>query len=201
MPLGHPESHELLRHSSDSESSVGFTESLSPKSSASRAGYSLSRWVCTTIYKIRHCQKRLVGGSLRPRGTARNFKTALKSLAGILALLFLFSIARAVLFPSYQKPPAHYDSLRDAVAASTLQGRGNPYHEKVFIAANILKDDLIRGVWGEAILELVDLLGEKNVFVSIYENDSGSGTAEALNELRNKLRCKFGTDDESPPPC
>jgi hypothetical protein len=80
------------------------------------------------------------------------------------------------------------------VTTSTLPGRGNPYGEKIFIAANILQEDLIRGSWGNAVLELVDLLGADNVFLSIYENDSGRGTADALEELRNKVSCKSGCD-------
>ena len=127
-----------------------------------------------------------------PRSVTCNFHTLLRSIADVLAFLFLLSILRAIIFPSYQTPPAHYDTLRNAVLASSQPGRGNPHAEKIFIAANILKEDLIRGVWGEAVLELVDLLGEENVFVSIYENDSGPGTAEALKEFRNKLRCKSG---------
>ena len=39
-------------------------------------------------------------------------------------------------------------------------------------------------------LKLIDLLGGDNVFLSIYENDSGPGTVEALKELRRKLICK-----------
>ena len=65
-------------------------------------------------------------------------------------------------------------------------------HEKVFIAANIVDEELVRGAWGQRILELVELLGQDNVFLSIYENDSGSGTRTALKELGEKAKCENG---------
>lgn len=196
MPLDQPESYELLpRSSSDSGHSptVGAGRAV-PKSLPAR---SLILWIFTAIHIIPKNSKRPFGSSNRrihaypyggrPRSITR---IILRSIAAVVGFLFSLSLLRAILFSSYQHPPAHYNLLRDDVAASALPGRGNPYNEKIFIAANILQEDLIRGVWGEAVLELVDLLGEENVFVSIYENDSGLGTADALKELRNKLRCK-----------
>ena len=41
----------------------------------------------------------------------------------------------------------------------------------MFIAANIVDEELIRGPWGSRVVELVELLGRENVFLSIYEND------------------------------
>jgi hypothetical protein len=63
--------------------------------------------------------------------------------------------------------------------------------EKVFIAANIVDEELIRGPWGERVVELVNLLGSDNVFLSIYENDSGFGTKSALQELGKKVKCEL----------
>jgi len=61
--------------------------------------------------------------------------------------------------------------------------------EKVFIAANIVDEELIRGAWGDRIVQLVELLGEDNVFLSIYENDSGEGTRAALQALGARVKC------------
>lgn len=61
----------------------------------------------------------------------------------------------------------------------------------MFIASNIVQEEMIRGPWGRSLLELVDILGEHNVFVSIYENDSGPGTGDALRELAAQLPCPF----------
>lgn len=80
--------------------------------------------------------------------------------------------------PSYTKRPAHYTGT-------------NPHNEKVFIATNIVDEKMIRGPWGTAVAGLVDLIGPENVFLSVYENDSGEGVKAALRELKEKLKCKM----------
>ena|SRR5579862_5296131 len=112
-------------------------------------------------------------------------------LTGLFTLFMLLVIASVN--PSYtiSQEPAHYHSLRAAVLDSSKPGRGNLRGEKVFIAANIIDEDLIRGAWGQAVLGLIDLLGEKNVYLSIFENDSGEGTREALVELSRKVTCEL----------
>lgn len=194
MLLGQPESYELLRRSSsDSESSFVLTGRPWPNSLSGRARYYLSLWIVIGFHTIKHVLCGTFRHGKRTSFTSCIVHTIVRSIAVVVGFLALLSVLRAAVFPSYQNPPAHYDLLRKAVAASTLPGRGNPNNEKIFIAANILKEDLIRGEWGKAVLELVDLLGEDNVFTSVYENDSGPGTADALRELRNKLRCKSGS--------
>ncbi|MCJ1249326.1 hypothetical protein MMC30_006549 [Trapelia coarctata] len=197
MPLAQqPENYELLRRlSSDSDRSTTVTTGRPvPESFPGRAAYSVSLWVFTTFHNVKYLLfgyfDRRVHAYPYGRRPRSIFRTILRSIAAVVGFLFLLSLLRAIVFSSYQNPPAHYKALRDAVTASILPGRGNPYNEKIFIAANILQEDLIRGVWGEAVVELVDLLGEENVFVSIYENDSGPGTTDALKDLRNKLRCE-----------
>jgi hypothetical protein len=88
-------------------------------------------------------------------------------------------------------PPSHYGQFASQIHDSENSGRGNANGPKVVIAANIINEDLIRSLWGESLLELVDILGPDNVFVSIYENNAGNGTRDALYELREKLPCKF----------
>jgi hypothetical protein len=88
-------------------------------------------------------------------------------------------------------PPTHYGDLEKNVVESNRNGRGNPNNEKVFIAANIINEELIRGSWGVSLLELVGILGKENVFVSIYENDSGDGTRDALLKLEKELPCEY----------
>ncbi|KAK2745240.1 hypothetical protein FQN57_003935 [Myotisia sp. PD_48] len=118
-----------------------------------------------------------------------NVKGGLGFLVAVTLLFFLFSLIEAVFVPSYQTPPKHYQKLYHRIKSTNNPGRGNPKNEKVFIAANIVNKDLINGAWGNALLELVDVLGQDNVFVSIYENDSGQGTSDALTELKDKLPC------------
>lgn len=93
----------------------------------------------------------------------------------------------AIFNPSYTRGqyPENYCAVTDSVrrgggknptgfwrsdvaqnAKTTTGGRGNPLSEKVYIAANIVDAELVQGVWGDAVLELMDLLGEQNVFLS-----------------------------------
>ena len=110
----------------------------------------------------------------RPRSRIRFLLLIAKIL---LLVLFLWVVLTPIVNPSYVSRPYHYS------------GR-NLRREKVFIAANIVDEDLIRGPWGERVVELVDLLGYDNVFLSIYENDSGPGTKAALQELGKKVQCE-----------
>ena len=129
------------------------------------------------------------GLSERPRASWPRVRLAWKILFIVVGSILAFSVVRAILQPSYQNPPQHYHDLREAVTASSQPGRGNPRNEKVFIAANIVEQDLIRGPWGTSVLELIELLGPENVFLSIYENDSGSGTISALRDLKSRAPC------------
>lgn len=109
-----------------------------------------------------------------------------------LAFVVLSVIVSALFFPSYTHRPLHYKALADRMQLSDRPGRGNPYQEKVFIAASIFdrKGDLLGGSWGQSILDLVDLLGPDNVFVSIYENDSGAKGMQALELFGRRLPCE-----------
>lgn len=93
----------------------------------------------------------------------------------LIVIAFLL-IATPIFNPSYSTRPDHYTG-------------SNPKKERVFIAANIIDSDLIRGAWGKALLELIDIIGKDNVFLSIYENDSGEDTKAALRELSAKVKC------------
>lgn len=105
-------------------------------------------------------------------------------LVALISITFLF-------FPSYTHHPPHYRSLEHAIKRSQQSGRGNPRHEKVFIANNLYdgSGELARGKWGSSLLELIDLLGEENTFLSIYENDAGDEAERALAELDAQVHC------------
>ncbi|KAL8723035.1 MAG: hypothetical protein Q9225_000577 [Loekoesia sp. 1 TL-2023] len=106
------------------------------------------------------------------------------------ALLALILIT-AVFNPSYTRRPAHYVALRKRALASKDYGRGNPENEKIFIAASIYDKagKLVDGAWGHALLDLIDLLGNRNVFLSIYENDAGEKAKEALFNFKDRVQC------------
>jgi hypothetical protein len=72
----------------------------------------------------------------------------------LLSTILLLVLASSVFCPSYTNLPPHYESLRDAVIHSDSPGRGNPYGERVFIAAALYdpSGDLAQGHWGSSIL-------------------------------------------------
>lgn len=107
------------------------------------------------------------------------------------AVLFALILITAVFAPSYTKPPSHYNAMRRTILTSKDYGRGNLESEKIFIAASIYDKGghLVNGAWGQALLDLVELLGNRNVFLSIYENDAGQPAKEALLKLKDRVHC------------
>ncbi|KAL2827737.1 cryptococcal mannosyltransferase 1-domain-containing protein [Aspergillus cavernicola] len=94
-------------------------------------------------------------------------------------------------YPSYTRLPPHYSFLRDQVLDSNQAGRGNLRNEKIFIAASLYDPtgELTQGPWASSVLQLITLLGEENVFLSIYENDSGEEDRLALRNLDHRVPC------------
>ena len=109
-----------------------------------------------------------------------------------LGIATAFTVLTAVFNPSYTYTPKHYQELRRTIEASEDYGRGNPENQKVFIAASIYDKGghLLGGAWGEALLKLIDILGNRNVFLSIYENDSGIESLTAKINLEQRVQCK-----------
>lgn len=119
----------------------------------------------------------------------RRFKLIISSFMGIFSALILIT---AIFSPSYNDPPEHYRALQRRALASDENGRGNVNNKKIFIAASLYDKGgrLVDGIWGRDVLELIDLLGDMNVFLSVYENDSGPDAEAALTKFRAKVRCK-----------
>lgn len=105
-------------------------------------------------------------------------------------ILLLLAIT-AIFRPSYTYLPPHYALLRKRALESHAPGRGNPRNESIFIAASLYDrgGELTGGQWGRAVLELINLLGKDNVFLSIYENDSGPEGRNALRNLEAQVTC------------
>ncbi|KAL2866412.1 glycosyltransferase family 69 protein [Aspergillus lucknowensis] len=130
--------------------------------------------------------------SKRPGCYRRCFHRRILSYLQIFLTIIIALILLASIFsPSYTRRPPHYTTLRNTVINSSTPGRGNPRNEKIFIAASLYdrSGDIAGGQWGERILMLIDLLGEENVFISIYENDSGPAGAGALLDFEARLSC------------
>ncbi|MCJ1370880.1 hypothetical protein MMC20_002094 [Loxospora ochrophaea] len=122
------------------------------------------------------------------RSTIKRLCLIFQAFLGIILALVVFA---AIFRPSYTRLPPHYAKLTARVANSNEKGRANLNNEKVFIAASIYDEGgkLANGAWGQALLDLVDLLGDDNVFLSIYESDSGLEAKDALHTFEAKLSC------------
>ncbi|KAL8785299.1 MAG: hypothetical protein Q9213_003444 [Squamulea squamosa] len=130
----------------------------------------------------------LFRGALRRRGfQARGLRRARRTsrwdlfsrgisffLLCLIGIIFLLILVTAIFRPSYTRRPTHYNALKEKILASGNSGRGNPGNEKIFIATSIYDKDL---------------LGDKNVFLSIYENDAGEKAEDALKAFKARVPC------------
>ncbi|KAJ5589915.1 hypothetical protein N7450_003887 [Penicillium hetheringtonii] len=192
--LLHPDEYELASRSSlDSEGTFNLDdddfESQVPPSS--RFGTHRTSWLSRLFSPFSGYRRT----DLREYGTPTIFRRCTPRrrfcyLHVVFGIIFALVVLTSIFRPSYTHPPSHYADLQKSARQSTESGRGNPRQEKVFIAASLYDrgGDLARGQWGAQLLQLVELLGEKNVFVSIYENDSGEEGQSALRELEQRIQ-------------
>lgn len=200
--LLHPDEYELgTRSSLDSQGTFDLDEADFESQAIPRFRRLSSRWpflsrlLSSTYsgYQRLRPSRPFVSTSTRPtclrRFLVRRACFYLHVVAGIIFALVIFT---SIFRPSYTRPPSHYASLRDAVQKSNLPGRGNPRSEKIFIAASLYDPDggLAKGKWGADVLDLVNLLGPDNVFLSVYENDSGTEGERALREWEANVPCE-----------
>ncbi|KAL4780029.1 cryptococcal mannosyltransferase 1-domain-containing protein [Aspergillus varians] len=152
--------------------------------------YSLRR-LFPSIREHRGRYKPLAPVLKQPR-YCRRFRSRLLYYALVfLSFLLVIVLFTSVFYPSYTRLPPHYSSLRDLALKSNQTGRANLRNEQVFIASSLYdpSGEIARGHWGSSILQLIDLLGEDNVFLSIYENDSGDEGKAALERLDGQIPC------------
>jgi hypothetical protein len=124
-------------------------------------------------------------GRIRVRRLIWMVLIILPSLAVVIILLV------AVLYPSYSHPPHHYDVLRAHALISTDPGRINIHNEKIFIASSIYDKQgrLASGPWAQNLLDLIDLLGPENVFLSVFEDDPDSLARTSLKHFSKRVSC------------
>ncbi|KFY94453.1 hypothetical protein V500_03241 [Pseudogymnoascus sp. VKM F-4518 (FW-2643)] len=128
----------------------------------------------------------------RPRVLRRRNRLLFLTLRFILWVFSTFLILVPILAPSYTRPPQHYRDLSERCAGpNAAAGCANPFNEQIFIAISLYDKEgyLLGGDWGCLLLELIHIVGESNVFLSIYENDNAPGGTAALDAFRAKLRC------------
>lgn len=126
------------------------------------------------------------------RSLCRAFRRGCFWTNTLLCAISVLVVLTAILNPSYSRPPKHYQELREMISASNEPGRGNPENQKIFVAASLydLGGHLLGGPWGERVLELLEILGNKNVFLSIYENESAMEAMTAKTRFEKRLQCK-----------
>ncbi|KAK8063693.1 hypothetical protein PG996_008345 [Apiospora saccharicola] len=148
---------------------------------SNRGGQSWNSWIRSRQRGFRRILRRHPGHPI---------VTVLKYLVLLICILL---VGTPIFAPSYSRQPKHYRDLAARCDSPSAEpGCANPFKEKVFISVSLYDKDghLAAGSWGRTLLELVHLIGEDNVFVSIYENDSGVAGEKALNSLKSQLRCR-----------
>lgn len=115
----------------------------------------------------------------------------LRFACGFLGLSLAIIIFFGIFLPSYTRPPPHYTTLRNRVKRGWASGSANVNKEKVFIAASLFDPggELAAGRWAANVLQLIHILGPENVYLSIYENDSGPQALQALASLETHILC------------
>ena len=112
---------------------------------------------------------------------------------GVLTFTAVLVVFTYIFRPSYTHLPDHYLTLQRRCAESKNPGRGNINNEKILIAAALHDPGgtLVGKDWGNAVLELVELLGPQNVHLSIYENDADPLAKAALENMEHKINCEY----------
>ncbi|KAA8895067.1 cryptococcal mannosyltransferase 1-domain-containing protein [Sphaerosporella brunnea] len=172
-----------------------------------------------------HWVSRLASARTKPRSLRRSWpryiaRRSCQLLGFVVYSVLLVVVFNALLRPSYTpvqypsswhtldesvrkgggtNPPGYWKLLpgEHGVQKATASGRGNPNNERVFIAANIVNAELIEQEWGVRVMELMDMLGPENVFLSIFENDSGLETKKALHSLASRIKAHMPNAGQS----
>ncbi|KAI2730868.1 CAZyme family GT69 [Penicillium roqueforti] len=200
--LLHPDEWELASRSSvDSQGTFNLDEAdfEAQVPSSSKFGKRKLPWLSQIFSsasagyrRLNNTSRPILAGTPRPSCSRRLCIRRCCYLPVVAGIVFVLALFTSLLFPSYTHLPAHYSALRKSVLESSYPGRGNPRKEKVFIAASLYDSGgkLAQGQWGTQLLVLIDLLGPDNVFLSIYENDSGDEGERALRALEEKVECQ-----------
>ncbi|KIV81716.1 hypothetical protein PV11_03879 [Exophiala sideris] len=134
-----------------------------------------------TKRRTRHC-------ACSPKSFARRFALLVYTF---FTTILLIVVVGGVFFPGYTQLPSHYQALKRQVQASDAPGRGNVGNQKVFIAASLFDKEanLFSGDWAKNVLDLIQVLGPQNVFLSIYVNDSGPQSKKDLANFGRQVPC------------
>lgn len=202
----HPDEYELVdRVSSETNETFDLDEADFESQGLTTASYLHQGPSSNALlrYLPPRLRNALIRLKLRQRGAKRPVSRHLYSIKALqrricFALWIVLTILGALVFltaifrPSYTILPQHYQELQTHILESRDQGRGNLNQQKIFIATSIYDRNgrLAGGAWGQAILNLIDILGNDNVYLSIYENDGGDAAQKALRRFESELQCQ-----------
>jgi hypothetical protein len=136
-----------------------------------------------------------VSRSYRSRTPTQLFYKLFLTFTGTILFLLVFAY---LFIPSYTHLPEHYQALKRRCLSSNESGRGNVHNEKVFIASTLYDPggQLLKGPWGKAVADLIDLLGPDNVYLSIYENDADETTRAGLEAYKAATSGRYNRAEE-----
>ncbi|KAG6086279.1 hypothetical protein E4U33_006777 [Claviceps sp. LM78 group G4] len=81
----------------------------------------------------------------------------------------------------------HHSHVRRRNAAASPTALSRP-HERIYIASmHFNNGEILRSHWNKAVLELTEVFGPKNVFVSVFESGSWDDSKDLVRELDQEL--------------
>ena len=211
--LEHPDEYELVNRESSDDEDFDLDQADFQSHGPTRASYAQSRRPTRLLNGLfsRLNISKILRRPSKPRERVRARRRPRRSIAirrsaircprpsrrcyflvnGLVLVLLAFLALTAIFRPSYTNPPSHYQELRRRVQSSSDYGRANPENERIFIAASLYDAGglLLKGAWGKSVLDLLDILGNKNVYLSIYENESDEGAQVASYQFEKKVQC------------
>lgn len=89
--------------------------------------------------------------------------------------------------------PRHYREQNGSTVNPYLSGHRNMSMERIFVAASLHGDenDITLAPWIQALLDLVDIIGHRNMFLSIYEDGPAPFSDPALEDFSAIVKCEW----------
>ncbi|TGZ81905.1 hypothetical protein EX30DRAFT_318527 [Ascodesmis nigricans] len=101
--------------------------------------------------------------------------------------ILLYRLYRRTFSSLHPSPPLPTTTFEPSFRAPAPAPTVPENLERIFIAANLHDVAASFPAWSKSVLELVNLLGQKNVFLSIHEAGSRDGTKELLQRFEGEL--------------
>lgn len=89
--------------------------------------------------------------------------------------------------------PHHYRAQKGSTVNADLSGQRNLSMKRIFVAASLHGDenDITLAPWIQALRDLVDIIGHRNMFLSIYEDGPAPFSDPALEYFSAIVKCEW----------